>query len=364
MAKPKTKKKGTLNKSFSFGPITLVQKALFAKHVSIMLKSGLNIVEALAITEDEATGKFKNVLKQVLESVMSGNSLAESLRKHPRVFSNFFVNSVQVGEASGTLVENFQNIAKQLEKEQQLSSKIKGAMLYPLIIFGATIVLAIVLSFVVLPKIIPLFEGLNIELPLTTRILIWFSHFVASYGHIAVIVLVLIVAAFAALCRQKFSHPVTHWLLLHIPVVKGISKYANLIRFNRSLGILLKSGINIDEALRITSETVNNYYYQKAIAEVAGQIKKGTKLKNNLDKYRRLFPKLVSNMIGVGEETGRLDETLLYLADFYEFEVDNATKSLTAVLEPVLLLVIGVIVALFATAIITPIYVITGNVKA
>jgi len=361
--KQQSKKKTLMEREILIGRVSLTQKALFAKHLSIMLKAGLPITEALSIAQDSAVGKLKKTLGKILKSVEAGKSLSESFGRYPKVFSDFFVKSVYTGEKSGTLVENLENIAEQLEKEKNLISKIKGAMLYPIIILATVFVLGMVLAFLVLPKITPLFEGLKIDLPFTTRALIWFSHFIQDYSFYLFFGIIAFLIFMTWLLRQKFIKPVTHWLFLNTPILKNIVRKANLARFCRTLAMLLKSGVNIDEALKIIRDTMGNYYYRSAIAKVSESIRKGTKLSENLSQFSNIFPIMLTRMVKVGEESGKFEETLFYLANLYEVEVDNSVKTLSTIIEPVLLIVIGLTVGFLALSIITPIYDITGGIK-
>jgi type II secretory pathway component PulF len=359
----KKPKQSLLEGEISIGGVSLAERAVFAKNLAVMLKSGLTITAALEIAYESAQGKLKKILQGVLKSVEAGRSLSSAFSVYPKVFSGLFINATKAGESSGTLEENLDNIAKQLEKEKELSSKIKGAMLYPIVVLIATFALGMVLSFVVLPKITPLFEGLKVELPITTRGLIWFSHVVQDNGIVLFLGIIAFIIFMSWLVRQKFAKPVTHKFLLYTPIIKRIVRNVNIARFCRTLGTLLKSGLNIDEALEITKDTVGNYYFQTALADVSKRIGKGTKLSENLKQYESLFPVMVTRMINVGEESGKLDETLLYLAHYYEIEVDTSTKSLSTAIEPILLIFIGLVVGFLALSIITPIYDITGNIK-
>ncbi len=356
-------KKNILQADISFGKVSLTARSLFAEHLSVMLKSGLTITDALTIGVESNRGKMKKVLKKVLKSVESGNSFSSALARHPKTFSGLFINAVRAGETSGTLEENLSHVAEQLAKEKELVSKIKGAMLYPVVVLTASFVLGMVLSFVVLPKITPLFTGLKMELPFTTRALISFSAFVESHGTELFLGIIGGVIFLVWLLKQRFMNPITHWFLLHFPIVKNITRSANLARFSRTLGTLLKSGLNVDEAVAITGNTVDNHYFQGATKSIANSVGKGTTLSSNMERYSRLFPIMPVRMVRVGEESGRVDETLLYLAHFYELEVDNSTKALSTAIEPVLLLFIGLVVGFLALSIITPIYNITGNVR-
>lgn len=355
--------KDFLHRDFSLGGVNITQRALFAKHFSVMVKSGMTVTEALAVAESSSQGVLKNTLGQVAKAVDSGRSLAASLAEHPRVFSNLLIQSVYAGETSGTLSENLEKVAEQLEKEKELIAKIRGAMIYPIVVLVAAFFLAMGVSFFILPKIIPLFEGFHTTLPVTTRALIAFSHLMEQSGVAIFVGTIAFVTALFIVARQSFAKPLTHWLLLHMPIVKNISRSANLARMTRTLGTMIKSGISIDKALEITRDTVGNYYYKKSLEEAARRVAMGAKLSDSFEAHAQLYPLIVTRMVHVGEESGRFEETLLYLADFYEAEVDTATKALATAIEPILLLVIGVVVGGLALAIITPIYEITGNIR-
>jgi len=363
MAQQVKEKKSWWQTEINFGGVSLVQKAVFAKHLAIMLKAGLPIIEALNIAQDSASGKFKKIIKEISGSVETGRSLSTSFARYPDVFSSFFVNAAHAGEVSGSLTESLENIAIQLEKEKDLAAKIKGAMLYPTIVLIAASILGMVLVFVILPKIVPLFKGLRVELPATTRALIAFSTIVQNYGSYLFFGVVVFIIFIGWLIKQEFSKPTIHWLLLNTPILKDITYNAKLSEFSRTLGMLLKSGVNIDKALEISKNTIGNYYYSQALKEISQNIRKGTKLSENLAQYDKLFPIMVTRMVGVGEESGNFEEILFYLSDFYEDEVDTATKALSAAIEPLLLIFIGSVVGFLALSIITPIYSITSGIK-
>ncbi|MFA7245252.1 MAG: type II secretion system F family protein [Candidatus Magasanikbacteria bacterium] len=350
-------------KDFAIGFINLNQKALLAKNLSVMQKAGIDIVESLSIIIESSQGRMKKILEDILLSLRSGNTLAESFARHSNVFSGIFISSIYAGEKSGSLADNLENLSITLQKEKQLLDKIKGAMFYPAIVLVASFGLALVMSFVILPKIVPLFEGLRMELPWTTRALMSFSNFINDHKVILSWSIFIFITAFIILVKQKFSHPVTHYILLKFPIISRLVRNTNLSRFSRIFGSLLRSGLSIDEALSVTEKSLDNYYYKKAIRDVLARIKKGVKASESLKAHSKYFPKMVSRMVYVGEESGKMEDTLLYMADFYEDEVDNSTKSLSTALEPILLLFIGVVVGFLAISIITPIYNVTGNIK-
>ena len=349
------------NKTLAFGRVSLTQKAIFAKHLAVMLKSGLSITEALSVARDSAEGRLKKTLGKILKAVESGHPLADALAEYPEIFSGFFIHSIYAAEASGTLAESLENLAEQLKKEKELVGKIRGAMIYPLIVLLAAVILGAVLSIVVLPKITPLFESLRVDLPGSTKMLIKFSRFMSARGSVVMVGIAVSFVVGAWLWRRVFLQPFIHKLIMSLPISGKISRNLNLTRFCRTLGLLLKNGIAIDSALNITAETMPNYYYRKAIGNITDGVRRGVKLSISLEKRDDLFPRLLTRMVKVGEESGRYEETLFYLADFYENEVDSSVKSLSATIEPVLFLIMGAAVAFMAIAIITPIYDITGR---
>ncbi len=363
MAKPISKrKKSLLTFDLSFGHVSLTQKLLFAKNMSLMLQSGLSIVEAIDAAKDSSDENLRKILIQICEEVKTGSTLSHEMALYPRVFSGFFINTVRAGEASGTLAHNLTYAAVQLEKDQELQSKVKGALLYPAIVVSATLILGLVLSFVVLPKITPLFEGMHMELPVTTRILIGFSHLIQNYGVYLLIGIFVFIFSILYLLRQKYSRPFRHFVMLKTPVFQKLAHNAALARFSLTLGTLLKAGVPIDEGLSITAGTVGNYYYEKVFEKIIEEVRGGDTLSECLEEYPDLFPLLITRMVEVGEKSGGLEATFLYLADYYEREVDTSTKSLATAIEPMLLLFIGCAVAFLALSIISPIYNITGSI--
>lgn len=359
----KQEKKGLLELDISIKGVSSTQKLVFARYLAVMLKAGLNISEALEIIYDQGTGRFKRIIYKVMKSVNSGNTLSSSLSKFPKVFSSLFINAVYAGEASGTLEQNLENVAEQLKREKELISKVKGAMVYPIIVLVATFGLGLAMAFLVLPKITPLFDNMGMDLPFTTRILIRSSDIVQEKGFFLFAVIIFSCFFSYWFLRRKFLRPVTHWVLLRVPIIKDIIRNVNIARFCQVFGTLLRSGLNIDEALKITKRAVGNYYYQKKIEIICNRIGQGSPLSENLENFEAYFPKLVISMIKVGERTGKLEESLFYLSEFFDIEVDNSTKSLSTAIEPILLIGIGIAVGGMALSIITPIYQMTGNVS-
>lgn len=355
--------KNLLEMDISFGSPSMSQKVLFAKNLSVMLRAGMTLVDALKTIEDSLSGKFRRAIAEVREKVESGMPFSKSVAAYPNIFPDVFVNVAEAGESSGTLAQNLEQIAGQLKKDKDLVTKVRGAMIYPAIILAATFGLGLAISFLILPQIVPLFQGLDVELPLTTRVLIAFSVLVEERSMTLFAAITAAVLGSMWLLRRRFMRPATHWVLVNVPIVKKIVRHTNVARFAGTLGVSLKSGISIDEALEITRRSVNNHYYQKALLRVSKRVRAGSKLSDELLHYEALFPPMLVRMLAVGEESGKLEDTLTYVSEFYEGEVDTSLKTLTTLLEPLLLLFIGTVVGLFALSIITPIYDITGNVQ-
>ncbi len=363
------KTKGNLEflSKIELGRVSTLDKVLFAKHLSIMIKAGLPIAEALEIIKNQAiSSKFKKILDKVLQNVKAGVPLSKSLAQYPKIFNQFFINMIKVGETSGTLENTLTHLSLQMEKDYELKKKIKGAMLYPMIIFTATIALGSAMAIFILPKLTKLFQTFKVTLPLSTRILLWISNLFQNYGFYIIGGFIVLIFLLWFIGKSNFARLPICRLILFLPIINKVSQNINSARFNRILGTLLKSGIPVVEALNITANTLGNEVYSKRLIFVSEKVEKGISISQALkkeSKHKGGFPQLISQMIGVGEKTGKLDETLIYLAEFYEKEVDNTTKNLSDILEPILLIIIGLVVAIVAIAIITPIYTISGSLR-
>lgn len=349
--------------NIKFGKISHTEIMMFTEHMAIALKSGLILHEALEMLEDQASGKMKTVLKKIIAVVKTGQPLYKALEKYPKHFSKIFVNLIKTGEISGTLEENLKNLAKQLKKEHELRQKVQSAMLYPLLVLGAVSALSLSIAAFVLPKILPLFKSLTVELPLTTRGLLWIGEVFDHHGAYILIFTIAGSVFMGWFLRLNFVKPHTHKFLLKIPVLKNIIRNVNLAQFTSILKTLLGSGIPLDESLKIVTDATGNHVYRKAIGSFLPEIEKGNTLLKSIDYYPDLFPKFTGRMIGIGENIGNLEQSLEYLSDFYHQEVDTTMKNLSTLLEPVLLILIGGIVGLVAISILGPIYKITGNLR-
>ncbi len=343
--------------------VTPETKVAFAKHLSLMIRAGLPVDEALRALVDQAQGRFRRDLTAVHNAVESGRPLWEGFAGRPGTFSELTVAAVRAGEASGTLGENLDGLALQMTKNYELVRKIRGAMLYPIVVLTAALGVGIGLSTFVLPRIIELFKSITVQLPLMTRILLAFSNFMVTYGTQALLCALAAVAGLIVLLRSKPVRPLADAALLRFPVFGTLARNYSLAMCARTMATLLASGMPIGDALQVAADGLQNRSFRTALLRVKAGTERGMPASTLLEDEPRLFPSVASRMIAVGERTGKLEETFGYLAEFYEDEVDVMTKNLSTLLEPLLLLVIGLVVAFIAVSIISPIYNFIGNIQ-
>lgn len=347
------------------GRVSSSEKMFFTKHLMVMLKSGIPIADILeTLTTQAKSGTFRNILQQVSDDVAKGQSFEKSLSKHPKVFDLFYLSLIRVGEESGTLEESMGYLAELLERESELRKKIQSAMLYPTLILSATGVIGLGLAFFVLPQITEMFEGLAVELPLTTKILISIAGITRDYGLIILPGLFLTLTAAGFVIRSRRVKPYFDALILKLPIFGYFMTSIIMSSLSRNLGIMLRSGLSITTALETVTTATQNAVYKRDLEEITEEVKKGKSIEKALQEGgHKEFPPFVSRMIGVGERSGNLEENLIYLGEYFETEVDTIAKNMTTLLEPVLLIFIGLVVGFFALSVITPIYKLTGSIR-
>lgn len=351
-------------KSNFFLRVSLQEKILFTKNLALSLKSGVSLVRSLQFLKDQArTRSFKIIIDTMITDTNRGMFLSASLTKYRNVFGDLFINIIKVGETSGNLPGNLLYLGDELKKRYDLRKKVRGASVYPIVIMIATIGIAVSMILFVFPKLLPLFNNLKVELPLTTRILIGVSKLISNHGFTLLGAIVIFFIGFGLLLRLRGVKFIFHTVLLKVPLIKGVTINFNMANFARTLAILLKSGVNIIDALTITGNTMTNLVYERHLKDAGAEIQKGMFLSRYLAIYKKAFPLLAVNMIEVGENTGNLVENLSYLAEYYENEVDDFVKNLSSILEPILLIFMGVIVGFIALSFITPLYQLTRSIK-
>jgi type IV pilus assembly protein PilC len=358
------KEKVRINFANYFISVPLKEKMMFARNLRVMISSGLPISRAINNLAVQTRNKsFKKILLEINGDLQKGQSLSSGLAKYPRVFNQLFISMVRIGEASGNLEEILDIVAKQLEKEHELLSKVRGAMIYPAVIILAMIGITILMLTYILPQIMGVFKDMDVKLPKSTQIIVGISNFMQNHSIFVALAMVFLIAFFILFGKSKTGKKAFSFLVIRLPVVGSIVVKVNCARFSRIYSSLLRSGVTVIEALNIIEDTLSNYYYKEAIKKSVEQVQKGTNLSAIIVKYPKLFPVLVPQMIEVGEETGKTEEVLAKLAEFYEDEVEQITKNLSSIIEPVLMIIIGTAVGFFAVAMLQPMYSLMENIK-
>ncbi len=343
--------------------LSVKDQAFFAKRLSFLITAGVPIMESLTMIREQTRSRtFEAILDVVIKDVANGQHLSKSLGRFPDMFGEFAINLIKVGESSGTLSENLDYLAEELKKKQALRRKVIGALIYPALITTATLGITAFLMVYLFPKIMPVFLSLRMELPLSTRIVIALSNFLRHYGFALTVLVIVLCTVFSVLRKRnlRFQKFIDR-RLINLPVIGVMTRSYHLANFTRTLGLLLKSGTSLPLALTITADTSSNRVYQEHAHALDRAVSQGQTLSVYLDKHRQVFGDVLCQMIMVGERSGNLSNTLLYLSDFYEHELDDFTKGLSNLIEPALMISMGLLIGFIAVSIITPIYAITQN---
>jgi len=335
----------------------------FTRQLATMIVAGLPIPEALTILRSQTNNKvFVSMLEDVERQIVGGGALADALAKYPAYFSSTYIALVRAGESSGTLDQVLMRLADILESQREFRSKVQGAMIYPVIILlGMTGVVFIMMT-VVIPKLTDLYKDFNIELPASTKLLMTVSSFFVSYWWLMILVGFGAVTLFQRWRKTPEGELVVDSLLLKVPLFGELQKKVMLVEFTRTLGMLIASGIHILEGLQILRASLGNVVFRNAIGEIAKKVEKGFPLGDTFSQYS-VFPPIVSQMMKVGEETGKLDDTLIKLSKYFETESEHLVKGLTTAIEPIIMVVLGVGVGFIVISVITPIYNLTSSFK-
>jgi type IV pilus assembly protein PilC len=360
----KVSKKTSINFLDRFVSIPLKEKMMFARNLAVMVASGLPVSRAVKnLSLQTNNKKFEKILLDIFEELQKGTTLSDGLRKYPSVFSELFINMVKVGEAGGTLEETLEIVANQLEKDHELVSKVKGAMMYPAVILIAMFGIGILMITFILPKITGVFKDMNVVLPPMTRAIIYLSDLMRNNVILVVVFFVGMGIFLKIFLGTEVGKKTISFISIKIPITKNMVIKVNCARFARIYSSLLKSGVSVLDALKICSNTLGNYFYKNAIDEGMEKIQKGMALSKIVSSYPAIFPPLVSQMLEVGEETGKIEAVLLKLAEFYEGEVEQITKNMSSIIEPVLMVIIGSAVGIFAVSMLQPMYSLMENIK-
>ena len=343
--------------------ISTKEQIIFLKRFSMMLRAQMPIVDCLEIiSRENASSSLKIVTSSLASDVSAGQSLGVAILKYKNIFGFFCISIIGVGERSGTLPESLEYVAVELKKKHELRTQILSALVYPLIVVMATIGITVFLIVYIFPKIVPIFLSVKTSLPWSTKFLIVVSDFLIQYGWYVLIAVVASIFIIPIILRSSFFLYKFTAVILRTPLIGSMCRFYNLAQSTRTLGLLLQNDIPITTALEITAVSTNNIVYKLALEKVCTAVATGKKLSAELQTNLFLFPPLLIQMVQAGENTGNMPTTLAYVSEVYESDIRDRTKNLTIVVEPLLMLMMGLIVGFIAISIITPIYGITQNI--
>ena len=347
-----------MNISFGFMKrVKAIDKINFARNLGSMIQAGLPLSRALSVLERQAHSKnLKDIIVDVRGSIDKGLTFADALAKYPKVFPAIFVSMVHAGEQSGTLADSLKVISLQLESSYALERRIRGAMMYPAVILSVMVIIGILMFIFVIPTLLSTFVSLNVQLPFTTQIILDMSNIVQHDGLFVIIGIAILIIAFIRWSKTTLGRSINHAVVLRLPIVGPLIKEVNTARTARTLSSLLGAGVDFVESVSITAQVIQNVHF-RAVLEKAGEaIKKGDLMSQIFSANEKLYPAFLSEMMSVGEETGKIGEMLTGVAHYYEEDVDQKTKDMSTIIEPVIMVIIGAGVGFFAVAMISPMY--------
>lgn len=342
--------------------VSLMEKADFARNLATMIKSGMPIAEAIGIiSEDTKSTSFRKILEEIKYNLESGRPLSQALTKYPQVFDKIFISLVAAGEMSGTMPEVLTNLHVLFTKNIRLRNKIISAFTYPIVVLIALAVMGIAMLILVVPKLIEVFSRMKVDLPFALKFLNFLSLLFIKYWFITFPVLAIIVILIILFFKSEHGKKFQSYLLLKIPLLSKLTKYYDMARLTSTLSLLMKAGVPMTDSLKIVSESVLDTNIKEAILDVEKQIKEGRPLSEALSTHPKEIPKMLISISKVGERTGKIDEVLAELGKYYNDQVDFTLKTISDLIEPILMLIVGIIVGILVISIIAPIYSIVGN---
>lgn len=341
--------------------ITVGDVTTFTRQLATMINAGLPITDALVILRTQTSGAMQKVVAQILSDVEGGESLSTSLSRHPKVFSPTYIALIKSGELGGVIDEVLARLADNMEKQQEFRGKVSGALIYPAIIVVGMFVVAIVMMVFVIPKLMSLYVEFNAKLPMATKILITISNAFVKFWPIFLVVGVVGFYAFLAYRRTPKGRRKTDELIFKLPIIGELQKQIVLTELTRTLSLMVGSGVSILDALNISAGVVGNVVLSDALKDAAKQVEKGFPIAYSFSKHPEAFPFILSQMIAVGEETGKMQEVLQKVSHVFEIESDQKVKALTSAIEPLVMIILGLGVGFLVIAIILPIYNLTSQ---
>lgn len=346
-----------------FGTVSVAEQIIFTKNLSGMIKAGLALSRSLSvILKQTQNKKLTTIVESILHDIDGGATFSSALDKYPDVFSKLFVSMVRAGEESGNLSGALTEIGQNLEKAHSLTKKIHGALIYPGVILSAMVVIGVLMFAFVVPTLAGTFEELGVELPASTQFIVALGNFFSNHLLLSFLIILAAGGGIFMLFRAKATARFVDFAVLRLPVIGKLAQELNTARTARTISSLLSSGVSITRAVEITEEVVQNIYYKKVLAEAKQAVEKGLPFSKVFIDNAKLYPVMMSEMVAVGEETGKLSDMLSEVAFFYEAEIDNKTKNLSTIIEPVLMILIGGGVGFFAISMISPLYSVLGDI--
>ncbi|MHB0978354.1 MAG: type II secretion system F family protein [Minisyncoccota bacterium] len=340
-----------------FGRIKMHDKIILARNLGSMISAGLSVTRALSVMEKQTKNKnLKALFRGLIDDVSRGQTLSDSMQTRPKIFSPLFISMTRAGEESGNLSNSLSIVASQMDKSYALSKKIHGALIYPGVILSAMVVIAILMLIYMVPTLTATFKGLGVELPMSTQVIVAMSDFMVANTLLTVGIILILVLGVVTLLKSVFGQRLIDTVSLRLPVIGEIVKEVNSARTARTLSSLLSSGVDVVIALGVTIDVLQNHLYKSILEEARTAIQKGEPMSAVFERNENLYPAFVGEMVSVGEETGKISELLLGVATYYEEDVDEKTKDLSTIIEPLLMIVIGAGVGVFAISMLAPTY--------
>jgi len=357
----KTRSGGFGGFSIVIGGVKAKELVAFSRQFSVLISANVALVQSLKLLTEQASNvKLKMAISEIADDIDEGARLSDALGKKPHIFSKFYVNVVRSGETSGKLDEVLNYLADELEKDYDMTSKIKGAMIYPAFVFCGLTAVGVIMMVFVVPKLTAVLIETGAELPMATKILVALSDFLAGFWWLVLIVFVGLIAGFKILKKMPAAKKTIDRILLHLPIFGRLFRLIYLVRFTRSLHTLLVGGVNISKGLLIVSEVVENQVYKDLILATKKEIEDGNSISLVFSNSKEI-PNMVSQMMSIGEKTGKLDVILERITDFYGREINNMVANLMTLMEPIIMVVMGIGVGLMVAAIILPMYQMSSN---
>jgi len=349
------------SQKFIFGWVKAKDLVVFSRQFSVMVSANVTIVQALKILVDQTANiKLKAIISDVAYEVDAGSKLSDALGKRANVFSNFYVSVIRSGETSGRLDDSLNYLADEMEKDYDMMSKIRGAMIYPAFVFFGLGAVGVVMMVYVIPKLLTVLTESGAELPMATKILIAVSGFMVNWWYLILIFFAGVIAGIYFLLKNSAGRMVFDSLVLRLPIFGKLFQRIYLVRFSRSLKTLIAGGVALTEGLRIVADVVGNNVYKKLILETVKEVEDGNSISSVFVTDENV-PKMVSQMLSIGEKTGKLDIVLDRITDFYGREVNNIIANLMTLMEPVIMVIMGIAVGIMVAAVILPMYNMAGQ---